>query len=114
MERSAEEIPIVITPALSCEWRWLNTSALACQLGEKQAMQPATRYRMTVSPGIKTEDGVTLTEDVVHTFITQRPKLNLTGFYTWHSPGWPVLRLSFNLPAEKFSMEQNASLVTDG
>ncbi len=32
MERDAAEIPITITPALSCEWRWLNTSALACEL----------------------------------------------------------------------------------
>ena len=37
MERRAEEIPIAISPALQCEWRWLNTSALACQLGEKEA-----------------------------------------------------------------------------
>ena len=26
MERDARDIPIAITPALACEWRWLNTS----------------------------------------------------------------------------------------
>lgn len=30
MERTAAEIPIEITPALKCQWRWLDTSALAC------------------------------------------------------------------------------------
>lgn len=112
MERRAEEIPIAISPALQCEWRWLNTSALACQLGEKQALRPATRYQVTVSPGITTEDGVTLTEAVVHTFTTLRPKLTRTGFYTWRSPGWPVLQLYFNLPVEKSSVQQAISLVT--
>src|SRR5262249_35709834 len=29
MERSAAEIPVIATPALNCEWRWINNSALA-------------------------------------------------------------------------------------
>ena len=44
---------------LDCEWRWLDTSNLACQLGDKAAMHPATRYMVTVRPGITTEDGAT-------------------------------------------------------
>ena len=35
MERNSSEIPITIEPALSCQWRWLNASNLACQLDEK-------------------------------------------------------------------------------
>ena len=42
MERDASEIPITISPSLDCQWRWLNTSALACQLDEKSALRPAT------------------------------------------------------------------------
>ena len=44
MERDPAEIPIAIAPELKCQWRWLNTSALACQLDEKAALSPATRY----------------------------------------------------------------------
>ena len=33
MERDADELPITIDPPLECEWRWLNTSALACRIG---------------------------------------------------------------------------------
>lgn len=32
MERTASELPIILTPALPCDWRWINTSALACNL----------------------------------------------------------------------------------
>src|SRR5919109_3912533 len=52
MERRADEIPITITPPLACEWRWLNTTVLACQLREQSAMAPATRYTVTVRPGL--------------------------------------------------------------
>src|SRR5215510_11266265 len=34
MERRDSEIPIEITPPLACQWRWLDTSALACQLAD--------------------------------------------------------------------------------
>jgi len=27
MERTAAEIPVVISPALNCEWRWLTAVA---------------------------------------------------------------------------------------
>ncbi len=60
MERNASEIPISIEPALSCQWRWLNSSNLACQLDEQHAMAPSTRYNITVRPEIKSEDGAVL------------------------------------------------------
>ena len=59
MDRESSEIPVTIEPALKCSWRWLNTSALACQLGENDALSAATSYQMTIEPGIKTEDGAT-------------------------------------------------------
>ena len=64
MDRQQSEIPISISPKLDCEWRWLNTSALACQLGDENKMQLATRYDITVNPGIKTEAGVGMSEPV--------------------------------------------------
>ena len=66
MERKASEIPITISPGLDCQWRWLNTSALACQLNEKSSLSPATRYKITMNPGLKSEDGATLALSLIH------------------------------------------------
>ena len=49
MDRDPSEISITIEPPLECEWRWISTSALACQLGEDGAMVPATTYVLNVA-----------------------------------------------------------------
>ncbi len=113
MDRKAEEIPITIEPNLACEWRWLNTSALACQLGERTVMAPATHYKITVRPGIKTEDGSTLAEEVIHTFITQRPKIINTWFQTWKSPGTPEIRITFDQPVTQDSVARHMYFQTE-
>jgi uncharacterized protein YfaS (alpha-2-macroglobulin family) len=107
MDRKTEEIPVTITPALNCEWRWLNTSALACQLGEKDALKEATKYEITMQPGIITEKGVTLEEPVPHSFITIRPRVNYTTFKTWRAPGIPIIRTIFDQPVTKDSVEEH-------
>ena len=89
MEREEKEIPISVVPSLACQWRWLNTSDLACQLGEKEAMTPATRYAIHIHPGIRAEDGSTLEQTVTHTFITERARISEYRFATWRSPGMP-------------------------
>ena len=103
MERSASEIPITIQPPLACEWRWLNPSTLACQLGEKTALAPATSYRITVNPGIRAEDGATLASPVTHSFTTERPKVTDTWFKTWRSPGTPQIQVRFDQPVTRDS-----------
>jgi hypothetical protein len=98
MERTAEELPITVTPELKCQWRWLDPSALACQLDEEQSLAPATTYRVTVAPGIRTQAGATLAEPVRHSFTTIRPAVENAWFQTWRSPGTPVLLVTFNQP----------------
>ena len=107
MERDASEIPITIAPSLDCQWRWLNTSALACQLSENNALTPATRYEISVAPGINTEDGLTLAEPEQHAFITERPKIRHVWFKTWKAPGMPLIRLTFNQPVSKDSVKNH-------
>ncbi len=51
MERNPDEIPIEISPALNCQWRWLNTSALSCNLDEQSMMGKATGYVIKIEPG---------------------------------------------------------------
>jgi uncharacterized protein YfaS (alpha-2-macroglobulin family) len=106
MERRDDEIPVDISPALPCEWRWLNTSALACQLSEAAALKPATEYRVTVRQGLAAADGAALARTVTHRFTTERPKLEQAYFQTWQGPGSPVVRLQFNLPVSRASVEK--------
>lgn len=96
MERRADEIPIAIEPSLACEWRWLDTSSLACELQEAEAFRPATRYRLTVRPGITTESGATLAQAVDHEFETERPAVTDTNFEQWLGPGSPQFTVTFN------------------
>lgn len=110
MERKASEIPIKIQPACNCEWRWLNTSALACQLRQEDALKPATKYTVKVRPGIKDETGATLAKDETHTFITQRPKITYTRFVYWLTPGTPLIQVTFNQPVTKASLEKSLRL----
>ncbi len=112
MERRADELPISVVPKLNCQWRWINTSALACQLGEKDALQPAHKYRITINPGIQAEDGATIPKTYLHQFITQRPRVTYSRFSTWRSPGTPVIRVTFNQPVFQTSVEQHIYLMT--
>lgn len=107
MERSREEIPISLSPQLDCQWRWLDRSSLACQLGDKEAMRPATRYSVTVWPGIKDQNNITLSQPFVHQFITERPRVSYVRFKTWRAPGHPVIVASFNQPVDKESLRQH-------
>ena len=113
MERDASEIPITIAPKLDCRWRWLNTSALACQLDEKSALMPATRYEICVNPGITAEDGATLSEPMRHSFITERPKVMQAWFKTWESPGTSLIRVQFSQPVSLPSVAAHVFMIVD-
>ena len=114
MARKASEIPIVITPPLKCQWRWINSGTLACQLDKNSPLKPATRYTIVVNPGIKTQDGATLKKPVHHSFTTVRPKVRHVWFKTWAAPGMPVIRLTFNQPVFKNSVARHIFMGAKG
>ncbi|HEX9024134.1 MAG TPA: Ig-like domain-containing protein, partial [Geobacteraceae bacterium] len=105
MERTAAEVPVTISPPLACDWRWLNTSSLACQLSEKEALAPATTYTVRIRPGLKAEDGGVLKKEVTHSFSTERPKVTEHSFASWRSASHPVILVTFNQPVAKKSVE---------
>ena len=107
MERESSEIPITIEPAVDCQWRWLNPTTLACQLNEKDALKPSTRYRVIVQPGLKAEDGATLGKQYKHSFITQRPQVSSSWFRTWLSPGTPQIGVRFNQQVQESSIAKH-------
>jgi hypothetical protein len=102
----ASELPVRIDPPLHCEWRWLDTSALACQLGEKQALKPATRYTLRLEPGLAGLDGAELPEPVEHRFLTQRPKVERSWFDTWRAPGTPRIGIALNQRVRRGALER--------
>ncbi|MBI1215437.1 MAG: large extracellular alpha-helical protein [Alphaproteobacteria bacterium] len=106
MERGADEIPVTITPKVDCEWRWLNTSSLACQLTDKAKLSMATKYTIDIQPGIKAEDGATIEQPYHADFITQRPDVRYAWFSTWRAPGFPVIRATFNQPVTFSSVKK--------
>ncbi len=112
MERNANEIPIAIKPEINCEWRWLNTSTLACQLGSKTKLKQATQYQVAINPGIKTEKGGTIAKPINHSFTTIRPAVSYSGFSNWRSPVVPVIQITFNMPVSKTSVEKYLNFKT--
>ncbi len=114
MDRDPSEVPITIEPSLECEWRWISTSALACQLGEDDALVPATRYVLNVAPTLTAQDGSRLLADETHEFTTQRPAVQYANFRTWHSPGTPEIFLNLNQPVEVASLGQHLFLELPG
>ena len=107
MARTDKALPIAVTPHLDCQWRWLNTQSLACQLGEDDALAAATEYTVVVSPGITTVEGVTMDTPLSHRFTTERPDVRWTRFVTWRSPTTPVIRIFFNQPVHPDSVSEH-------
>ncbi len=113
MERDAKDIPVSIDPPLACEWRWLNTSALACQLRAEDKMKSATRYQVVMQPGLRSEQGAQLAQKVQHSFTTARPRVTYSRFVNWLSPGTPMIQLTFNQPVTRASVLQSLSMRSD-
>jgi len=112
MDRKSEEIPIQITPEVKCQWRWLNTTALACQLDDKNKMSKATEYQLVINPGIKAEDGVTIGGVHRHEFITERPMVRYPRVHNWKSPGIPIVRITFNQSVSISSVKKHLFFVS--
>ncbi len=98
MERKQDDIPITITPQANCNWIWLNTRSLACNLNEKDELKKATKYSITVKPGIKAEDGATIEKNHDHSFITLRPDVSYVSISKYLGPGTPEFRVYFTQP----------------
>ena len=107
MQRDANDIPIDIQPKINCEWLWLDTSSLSCQLERAEQLAQATEYRLTVRPGISTVEGAEMDAEFKHSFITQRPKLENVGLFNWLREHKPIASVRFNQPVTKSSLEKS-------
>ncbi|HET8941852.1 MAG TPA: MG2 domain-containing protein [Rudaea sp.] len=97
MGRKPSELPVSIKPDPGCEWRWLDTSELACRLSGQRRFVPATQYTVSVGPALKALDGSHLEQPQVETFTTWLPKVEWSDFQQWRSPVTPVFMVRLNL-----------------
>lgn len=107
MDRTADDVGIAITPPLNCQWRWLNTSSLSCNLDDKDAMKQSTQYQLTIAPRITAEDGGKLDSAKTHQFTTARIDVTTYNFSDWRGAASPVIRIVLNQPVAKSSLEQH-------
>lgn len=98
---------VTVFPTVLCQWHWLDPRSLACELNAGHALAPATRYTVVVAPGLKAQDGATLQSEYRWSFATERPAIKEYSFITWRAPGVPVIRLVFNQPVTRDSVQSD-------
>ena len=106
-----DRAPVSVSPSVACQWHWLDPRSLACELNAAQALAPATRYTVTVAPGIKAQDGSVLESEYRWSFTTERPAVTQYSFRTWRSAGTPVVRLVFNQPVTQDTVQSDLHFV---
>jgi alpha-2-macroglobulin len=98
---------VSVSPAVPCQWHWLDPRSLACELSAEHALAPATRYTVIVAPGLQAQDGATLKSEYRWSFTTERPAIREYSFRTWRAAGMPVIRLVFNQPVTQDSVQSD-------
>ncbi|MXZ44016.1 MAG: hypothetical protein F4Z01_03435 [Gammaproteobacteria bacterium] len=104
-------VPIDIEPAVDCEWNWVKLNTLQCELPVDTDLDSATRYKVTVRPGIKAPNGQMMSDKYVHVFETAVPSINFSRIVSWKSPTEPILRVVFNQDIEIDSLRDRLLLV---
>ena len=111
MSRKVSGVPVEISPALECDWQWLNRQALSCLFNDGNALKLATKYQLTILPEFKSSDGLKLRERRRHEFSTRLPKIRYSQFQEWLGPTRPTLNIRFDQPVPKESLETRIALV---
>lgn len=104
MQRSQTQVPITIRPKLQCEWLWIDTSTLSCQIKATSPLRPATRYQIELKPELAAVSGAKLVKGISHSFSTERPKLRRAYLENWTNLSKPVAGLRFNQPITRKSL----------
>ena len=110
IKASSEQSPVTIEPQVDCHWHWLDPRSLACELNANAALTPATEYRVSIVKGLRADDGSALKEAYSWTFTTERPAVKEYSFSHWTSAGTPYVRLVFNQPVTKDSVEASIKI----
>ena len=109
MERASEDIPVKTYPNLNCNWHWINTSILACDLNEKDELKISTKYKIEIlkeHKGAKFTaiDGSSLDKNYTYNIETESVKITDYIFSEWIDARTPKIRLTFNTPIDHKSL----------
>ena len=104
---TSEIAPATIEPELNCAWRWVDDRTLFCETSPGDPLRLATEYTITVLPGLMSESGSSLDQEVVHRFTTAVVELSDAEIYKFERPGTPVLRIEFNQPVRREDIEEH-------
>lgn len=111
MDRTAQEIAVKISPPLACQWRWLNSSALACNMDERNRPTKSTTYSVTIPPVFDSTTNTTISREIQHSFTTERPAVLSSWYTTWTGPGSPQIGLSTNQRVSAQTLESQLQLL---
>ncbi|MDM4770115.1 alpha-2-macroglobulin [Solimonas sp. SE-A11] len=104
MERDPAEVPVTISPAIRCDWRWLDPATLACNILSDEKLRLASRYEIDIRPEFVTEQGEKLERGQTVRFTTERPILRYSRVSDWDGPGQPVIYARFSQPVTAASI----------
>lgn len=94
--RDADDIPVVFSPDVSCQWRWLDQKNLACFLNKEKPLSADTVYRVAVG-SFKTQAGKK-TSPADKEFRTASVSINVaeSSFERFANPRRPVWQVVFS------------------
>ena len=106
--------PLVITPALAGEGRWLDTSTYV--FTPKDGLAPSTSYSVRVAAGLQDQTGGALRQEYVWRFSTITPNVIASlpsDGARYAGPSGPI-QLVFNQPMDLTSLRSAVTLRRDG
>lgn len=102
-----------ITPNVNCNFLWLGSKVLACNINQKDALKKATKYTITIMEGLSSLDGKKLAKNFIHDFVTILPNVNNIWFSKWIGLNQPQFVINFNQAVDLSSAEQALSFIGD-
>ncbi|MBC8330929.1 MAG: hypothetical protein H8E28_03005 [Anaerolineae bacterium] len=113
---AAEDVPVIVEPALPGTWRWLGTKTLNFQYDSEliDRLPKATEYTVTIPAGTQSATGGVLAEEVQFTFSTPPPVLTNSFPYGEAQPLEPLLFASFDQRIEPAAVLETIRVTADG
>lgn len=103
------EIPVEVSPDVSCAWRAFSTNELTCLLNDD--LEPETTYTIKVLDSAESLDGSALANGREFSFTTALLSVS-QDWTSWKSPTIPVFRLYFSRPVTMSMVQQTVQILS--
>ena len=113
MTREARELAVEITPEVSCDWRWIDRSTLACQISGLKPLEAAVTYSVKVKKSVEASDSAAFTGDFTQEFTVSRPEFNYAYFDRYLSPLKPRFFIQSNMALIESSIGKHLYFQSD-